>query len=381
MENKKVFVADYNCVTPLGFDITTTMEALEINKSGIQCYKNEATQSDFYLAKIDDTTIDLEFDKITTRTDFSKLEKLFILALKPLVDNHKVTPKTGLLLSTTKGNIEQLAIPKNPISRALLSNLSRKIADYFGFLTEPIVVSNACVSGLLAISVAKRMLQTEMYDDFYIVAGDIVSDFVLSGFNSFQALSDEPCRPYDEARKGVTLGESAAAAYISTQINSNAKSNIAVIGDGAINDANHISGPSRTGEGLYQSIESAFKEAGISKQKLNYISAHGTATAYNDEMESIAFSRSAINKVPLNSLKGYFGHTLGASGLLEAIIAIECAKRNILLASKGYKNKGVSKDIQVITKNKNQPIHYFLKTASGFGGCNTAVLFEKITTN
>ena len=153
---------------------------------------------------------------------------------------------------------------------------------------------------------------------------------------------------------------------------------IAIIGDGAVNDANHISGPSRTGDGLYKSIESAFKEANIGKDKLDYISAHGTATLYNDEMEAIAFSRSNIETVAVNSLKGYFGHTLGASGLLEIVIGLQSIYHNELLASKGFSNSGVSKPIDVLKENRKKEITYFLKTASGFGGCNTAILFEKI---
>ena len=374
---KKIAVMDYNCITPLGWDVQSTMHALLNNQSGIQLHHNVSTHQDFYQSLIDTDLLDQEFLKLKTEVTYSKLEKLFILALKPLIDKHSIHPKSGLIISTTKGNIDALNQSAQS-SGASLTDLSKKIAAFFGFTTQPIIVSNACVSGILSLAVAKRMLQTDLYTDFYVVAGDLVSDFVLSGFNSFQALSDTPCCPYDKDRKGVTLGEAAVATYVTEMIDIQTTV-FEIIGDGAVNDANHISGPSRTGEGLYQSIESAFKEAGIQKNQLDYISAHGTATLYNDEMESIAFSRSDISNVPLNSLKGYFGHTLGASGLLESVIAMECAKSDTLLASKGYKNKGVSEDIQVITNTHKKQITYFLKTASGFGGCNTAVLFKKTT--
>ena len=238
------------------------------------------------------------------------------------------------------------------------------------------MVSNACVSGVLAVSVAKRMIQFGAYENAFVIAGDEISEFVLSGFNSFQAMSNLPCAPYDESRNGVTLGEAAAAVYISSE--KPTKNAVAIIGDGAINDANHISEPSRTGEGLFKSIESAFKEANITKDKLDYISAHGTATLYNDEMEAIAFSRSHIDTVPINSLKGFYGHTLGASGLLETVIGIESVNQNMLFESKGFDEIGVSESINVIEKNKEAAIEYFLKTASGFGGCNASAIFEKI---
>jgi len=178
---------------------------------------------------------------------------------------------------------------------------------YFGFTTEPIVVSNACVSGVLAVAVAKRMMQSGVYDDAFLVAGDEVSEFVLSGFNSFQAMSENPCKPYDKDRNGVTLGEAVAAVYISSDESKIEKGTIKILGDGSVNDANHISGPSRTGEGLYRSIASALKEANVTSNQIDYLSAHGTATLYNDEMEAIAFNRLDLENVPVNSYKGFLG--------------------------------------------------------------------------
>lgn len=206
-----------------------------------------------------------------------------------------------------------------------------------------------------------------------MVGGDEVSKFVLSGFNSFKAMSAAPCKPYSANRDGVSLGEAAAAALV-TKDSTYAKAIVA--GDGSINDANHISGPSRTGEGLVRSIESAMQEAGVTSAEIDYISAHGTATPFNDEMEAIAFNRLALNNAPVNSYKGYYGHTLGASGLLETIIGLESMQHNRIYASLGYDGPGVSQPINVIAQNENAAINYWLKTASGFGGCNTAVVFK-----
>jgi 3-oxoacyl-[acyl-carrier-protein] synthase I len=139
----------------------------------------------------------------------------------------------------------------------------------------------------------------------------------------------------------------------------------------------YISGPSRTGEGLYRSIENALQEANIKPEVVDYISAHGTATPFNDEMEAIALNRLGLQNTPINSLKGYYGHTLGASGLLETVIGIESVTKNTLFVSLGFDEMGMSQPINVIEKNQDKNIHYFLKTASGFGGCNTAVVFEK----
>lgn len=375
---KKVYITASNCITPLGFDVASNWDALQSNISGIKKHENVGQLESFYASVVDNEGLELAFAEVETSSSFTKLEKMMILALYPLVKANKVTKKSAFIFSTTKGNISLLEDEKATAESAQLAVLAKKISTYFGFETEPIVVSNACVSGILAVSVAKRMIQSGLYDDAFVVAGDEVSEFVLSGFNSFQAMSAEPCMPYDANRTGVTLGEAVAAVYITANEAQVELNSFKIIGDGAVNDANHISGPSRTGEGLFRSIESALKEAKLDKNKIKYISAHGTATLYNDEMEAIAFNRLGLQEVPVNSMKGYYGHTLGASGLLETVLAMESAKQNRLIVSKGYSNLGVSQAINVITENQTVEMDYFLKTASGFGGCNTAVLFEKV---
>jgi 3-oxoacyl-[acyl-carrier-protein] synthase-1 len=372
---KKVFISGINCITPIGFDVAENIGAIELGLCGIRRFENEMMGNPYYAAIVDINKLDQQFSKIGIVDNYTKLEKMLILALAPIVakSKSKIDNKTVLILSTTKGNIT--ALQNNDVQKSELSQLAKTIAHFFKFQTEPIVVSNACVSGILAIAVAKRMIQADLCDDAFVVSGDLVSEFVLSGFNSFQAMSDAPCKPYSANRTGVTLGEAAAAVYI-TSDPTNAKAKI--LGDGAINDANHISGPSRTGEGLFRSIESALKEANIHMSQIDYISAHGTATPFNDEMEAIAFNRLGLENVPVNSLKGYYGHTLGASGLLETVIGIESMNQNRLFASKGFDEIGVTQPINVIAENADHEINIFLKTASGFGGCNTAVLFEKV---
>jgi len=375
---KEVYIAETNCITPIGFDVASNVKNILKGNSAIQKHDNKALLDfPFFSAIVDEKELDQAFANVTPVENYTKLEKMMILALQPIVKNSeiKISDRTAFVLSTTKGNITALENSEATIESAQLSNLAKEVGDFFGFQTEPIVVSNACVSGILAVSVAKRLIQANLYDDVFIVAGDLVSEFVLSGFNSFQAMSSAPCKPYSKNRTGVNLGEATAAVLVTSNLK-NAK--VKILGDGSINDANHISGPSRTGEGLVLSIESALKEANIDKNNIGYISAHGTATPFNDEMEAIAINRLGLQNVPMNSLKGYYGHTLGASGLLETVIGMESILQNKLLASAGYDESGVSQSINVIEKNVDAEIQYFLKTASGFGGCNTAVLFEKV---
>jgi 3-oxoacyl-[acyl-carrier-protein] synthase-1 len=110
---------------------------------------------------------------------------------------------------------------------------------------------------------------------------------------------------------------------------------------------------------------------------VDFISAHGTATRYNDDMESIALTRAGLNKVPVNSLKGYYGHTLGAAGVIESVISVETMRNNTLIKTLGCENPGVVEEINVVRETKKQEIKTMLKLASGFGGGNAAVLFEK----
>ena len=376
---KEIYITQTNCITPLGFDVEANIEAILRGDSGIQLHNDISLMPNpFYASIISDEKINSAFAKFSTETKYSRLEKIMILALEPIIKNAEIefNSKTAFILSTTKGNVTALKDnTSDSFNNAHLDVLAKNVADFFGFTTQPIVVSNACVSGILAVSVAKRMIQSELYDNVFVIAGDEVSEFVLSGFNAFQAMSDLPCKPYSKNRTGVSLGEATAAVLVSAEAK---KAKIKIIGDSSINDANHISGPSRTGEGLFRSIQNALKEAQIESDKLDYISAHGTATPFNDEMEAIALNRLDLQNVPVNSLKGFYGHTLGASGLLETVIAIESVNKNILFESKGFDEIGVSESINVIEKNEKSSIEYFLKTASGFGGCNTAVVFEKV---
>lgn len=378
---KEVFITDYNYITPLGFDVSSNWNALLEGKSGVALHKIIENHDPFFVSMIDSEKLEEEFTKhfeSEQNKSFTRLEKMFLLSLKPLVESHQVTEETGFILSTTKGNIGLLKNKNTLPEGVYLSNLAKKIADFFGFKTKPIVVSNACVSGVVGIAVAKNMISSGKYKDVFVIAGDEVSEFVISGFNSFQAIGNGICKPYDKNRDGINLGEAAAAAvYITSEPVKNEKFSFKILGDSAVNDANHISGPSRTGDGLYASIKNALTEAQVSAQQIDFISAHGTATIYNDEMEAIAFNRAELQNIPLNSLKAYYGHCLGASGLLETIISMESALNKTLIPSKNFEEIGISQSLNIIKETQPAEIRYILKTASGFGGCNAAVVLEK----
>jgi len=378
----KVYLSYNNIVSSFGFDSAAAVQHIANEISGLHLTDDKSIlPNPFYTCCIQQDKLEEKYQQLHPTENHTRLEKMLLVSLADTIASSmvKITGRVGLIISTTKGNIDVLENQSSfSKERAYLSILGKTIKDFFGFENEVIILSNACVSGVLAIATAKRLISQDRYDHIFVAGGDLVTQFILSGFNSFQALSDEPCRPYCKTRTGINIGEVAASVLVTKDKTLLVDEAVVITGEASCNDANHISGPSRTGEGLYRSIQSALKQANMTFEDIDYISAHGTATLFNDEMEAIAFNRADLQNTPLNSLKGYFGHTLGASGLLETIIGMHSLHKNTLYASLGFKELGVSLPINVIKKTKKTKINSFLKTASGFGGCNTAAIFQKV---
>ena len=368
----KIYINRANIITPLGNSVESNWEQLVLGNSGISKINSFGHLKNFYAGQINDNQFRNLKEQVINNEYYTRLEILGMSSVFQIIDQSKINSKTGFVLSTTKGNINELS---NSIEKASIPLFAQKIADYFGFKTEPIIVSNACVSGVLAVNIAKRFIEMDFFEDVYVLALDELTDFVLTGFNSFQAMDFEQCKPFDKDRKGVNLGEAAACVYISKKEEDNA---FQILGEATINDANHISGPSRTGEGLVLSIENALKEAHLTADKIDYISAHGTATMYNDEMETIAFNRLEMQDIPTNSLKAFFGHTLGASGLLELILAMKQAQENVVLKSLNCNELGTSVEQNIVKENLKKEVNYILKTSSGFGGSNAVIILKKV---
>jgi 3-oxoacyl-[acyl-carrier-protein] synthase-1 len=374
-----VFVVSDNILSPLGLTTAENFEQLTRNTTGIKEHDdaNMSTRP-FYAALFDNK---VGFIKNSNESIYTKFEQLLIASISNALENSGIDTsdkKTILIVSSTKGNISLLETETlNPsLQKKIAMHTSAKlVAEYFGFVNQPLVISNACISGLLAILVGKRLIQSGQYENAVIAGADVISKFVLSGFQSFQAISDEPCKPFDQARSGISLGEGAGTLILSSQ--KKYAGGIKVIGGSVNNDANHISGPSRTGEELAMVINKSLHEANIPASEIDFISAHGTATLYNDEMEAKAITLAGLQSVPVNSLKGYYGHTLGAAGLIESIISIHSLKENLVLPTKGFRQPGVTKPLNICSSLLHGSLQNCLKTASGFGGCNAAVVFGK----
>ena len=373
-----ILLQEDSIISPLGFSTSENIKAIKAGNSGLKFHENLRFQNGgFYAGIIEAALLADNFSIIGDATKFTKLEQMMLLATQSVLNNNQLDlSETALIISSTKGNIDLFGNPQNfSKDRAKLNSLAKIIQEFFGFKLKPIIVSNACISGGLAVAISKRFIQAGKFNNAIVVAGDLVSDFVTSGFQSFQALSATPCKPFSKNRDGISLGEAAAAILVSN--NKKEGDIVSLIGDASTNDANHISAPSRTGEGLYKSIQQALKESKLSASEMDYLSAHGTATIFNDEMEAVAFSRAGLEKVPVNSFKGFYGHTLGASALLETILTKHSLLNNELYPSLNFEELGVSKPLNIIQKIEKKELKIALKTASGFGGCNLAMILKK----
>ncbi|MGG7662005.1 beta-ketoacyl synthase N-terminal-like domain-containing protein [Dyadobacter sp. BHUBP1] len=359
-----IYIGAEVIVSPLGETAEDNWEALRENRSGIALvpaagFNNE----DIHLSRIAGLNGPLRFQQLVIKA---------LTQLKERIDaSILASDRTLVLISSTKGALDDNL--QDPFSET-----NAAVKQHFGLFHMPIVISNACISGVLALNVAGNMVEARQYDHVIVVGCDVASDFVLYGFQSLFAVSDKPCAPFDAARNGITLGEGCGAALVSGTKSVFNNTPLELLTGTSANDANHISGPSRTGEGLVRSVSRTMLKHGTGIEEIDFVCAHGTGTVFNDEMEAIAFDRLALSDKPLNSLKGYFGHTLGAAGVIETAVCMQMMRNGILIKSLGYRDAGTSMPLNIILENEPKKLRTVLKTASGFGGGNASLMIRDL---
>jgi 3-oxoacyl-[acyl-carrier-protein] synthase-1 len=377
---KKIWITGDALVTPLGFSTKENFANLLKGKSGLKEITSLASGFSTWASFLSESQLEM-LEEMTLPVFETKFEKLLFLPLKQVIDDCGVDPKSSktlFMFATTKGNIELIGTENVKPEQLSLFGSASKLSRYFGNPNKPLVISNACISGLAVQITAMKFLENGEYDTVIMAGADTVNPFILEGFNSLLALSPFPCQPFDRDRQGINIGEGGAVMVLSTKNPENGRDDLIEIKGGAItNDANHISGPSRTGSELAKAAELAMNQSGIVLSDIDFVSAHGTATLYNDEMEAKALTMCGLSEKPTQSLKGYFGHTLGVAGLIESIICIHSLRNNIIIASKGFENAGTPDQINIITQNRQQLVSACIKTMAGFGGCNAAICYSK----
>lgn len=361
-------VAD-NIISPLGFTTEENLEAIMSGSSSLYHYdRMEGIPFPFTASLFSG-----EQKGNLLIEGYTFFESLAIQSIRYALHDISIPldERVILIISSTKLNIDLLSEDENEDNVICPGIAAFKIAQAIGVTTMPIVVCNACISGVSAMILGNRLLELGLYDHAIVCGVDVQSPFIISGFQSFKALSEESCRPFDIERLGLNLGEGVATVVFS-HLSDDSKWHIK---KGAIrNDAFHVTSPSPQGEGCLKSIQAVIK--GVDIDGLALINAHGTATMYNDQMESKAISRADLSKIPLNGLKGYYGHTMGAAGILETILTMHSIEKGIILGTKGFEEIGVSGKVNVISSNIVTKKRDFLKIISGFGGCNAAALLS-----
>lgn len=375
-------VAD-NIVSPLGFTTQENYLAVKSGYTSIQRYSQKWALPFPFMASLFSEVQENDFRK----ADFTRFEGLALASISRALAQTQLDltkEKVLFILSSTKGNVgclkdissgkEEESTWENDYLEKDLSTSAKKIADYFGILSQPIVVCNACISGLSAIILSRRLLLSRAFDYAIVCGVDEQSDFIVSGFHSFMALSPEVCKPFDIERRGLNLGE--AAATLILKYADEGEDNAWSLGKGRIfNDAYHISAPAKKGDGALLALQEVTE--GIDKEGIAFINCHGTATMFNDQMEAKAIERADLQNLPVNAYKGYFGHTLAAAGVLEAILSMYSLDDKTILGTKGFEELGVSGGLHVVAHNEESHKNSFIKMLSGFGGCNAAMVFSK----
>ena len=349
-------IAD-NIMSPLGMTTEANLAAVRAGETALR------THQEVHGERLQESVVGSFFDYLPSIEGYTPFEALMIKSVEAALkgcDIDAASDKCVFVVSTTKGNIWS-----SPAESA------KKVAAYFSNQVCPIVVSTACTSGVTAQLAAWRLLTVGLYDTAIVVGCDVQSEFIVSGFQSFKALSDEQCRPFDAKRKGLNAGEAVATLILSSK----KQGKWCLLGGSIHNDANHISGPSRTAEGSLRCLQDVKQLFGTAQPDM--ISVHGTGTIFNDEMEALAIHRAGMNNVAVSTLKGYYGHTMGAAGLLETILTMHALDHGVILASKGYETQGTTYAINLSNTERKTEGNSFIKLLSGFGGVNAAVAWAK----
>ena len=368
-------VVSTNIVSPLGMSSQENWRAVMQGRSALRRLENYKgiplpfVASVFTPEQVEELAVE----------GFTRFESLAIRSITEALTHTDLDvhgERTIFILSTTKADVEELGFVEErdgDYHRPALS--ARRIAEYVGIGGGAIVCCNACISGVSAQILADRLISCGHYDNAVVCGADLVSSFTASGFLSFKSLSNEACRPFDADRQGLNLGE-AAATIVFTRADSLRDGDWLFERGEMDNDAFHLSTPAPSGEGARKVLEAVMK--GRDASELAFVSAHGTATMFNDQMESVAIEKAGLSSVPLTALKGWFGHTLGASGVLEVILGMMAVSESVVLPLRGFREIGVSGKVNLSPELRATDKNSFLKMISGFGGCNAAALYRRV---
>lgn len=389
----KVFIAHTGVVTALGRGLDTLYQGLMKGKNGFSRVNRFSTAP--YVSDIAGLIPGLSLTKAGATE--SAAIALAMGLIRELPDELSQQIKTGrLITASTKAGIDLLqngsffatrADPQNglPASAAPglpVSSLTADITREMGIKKPGFNINAACASSTIALAKAGELIKSGREHTVAVLALDLVTEFVFSGFSAIGSMGPGPAMPFDRQRQGLTLGEGAALIVLTRREQLARKHNPApseMAGWGIAGDAAHLAAPDKTAAGLKTAILQACKTAKIPPERIGIISTHGTGTVYNDAMELTAINDLFPSKpVMANSIKGSIGHTLGASGAIEAALCTKLLEQKTLPGTKGLTDPEQGAVPIFSSRNRTFDTAPVLTTNSGFGGINAALIFQEL---
>jgi 3-oxoacyl-(acyl-carrier-protein) synthase len=294
--------------------------------------------------------------------------------------------RRAIVLGTALGGVEELerALAGEPGARraggALYDAPAHALARRLDARGPVVTVSTACASGATALGVAADLLSDGRAD--VVVAGgyDVLCRFVMRGFDALRSLTRERVRPFDRRRSGLLLGEAAALVLMTREADAPGVTLGRLLGHASASDGSHIAAPDPDGRGLESAARAALCRAGVGADDVDFVSAHGTGTPLNDRIETAVIRRvlgRRATAIPVNSIKGGLGHTMGAAATLEAIMCLLASRHGLVPHTLGFEERDPACDLDYVplTPRAARP-RVSLSTSAGFGGCNAALVLE-----
>ncbi len=376
-ESNRVVVTDTAVVTGLGNNLESLWQGLMAGETAIRPITRFPVDQDHYKAKIAAHINDLK-----AANDRSMLQHLLD---RLFLEMGPVPSDSAMITATIKAGADNLESfcrgRQTSFQDVLLSSIANIVGPKLGLSCNGICISASCASSTIAVAHGAGLIESGRAEAVLVCCGDLITEYAFSGFSSLKALSPFPCRPFDRDRNGLSLGEGAAALLLMNADRARRENRNrlgSVLGWGITNDATHITAPAKSGRGLVQTVDQALKMAKIKPEDVTAISAHGTGTVYNDLMELNAFQQVfGKRKVPMFSIKGAIGHTLGAAGAIEVTLGFKALSSQMVPLTVGFANPEKGAEGQVSSESQPVSGDYLLTTNSGFGGVNAALVLGR----
>ncbi len=388
-----IVVSGVGIVSALGCGVKASLEAFARSRSGISASPAILrTGNRIPVGELLLTNEELHrMLGIGLSAHLSRTALLGIAAVREALEDACVAPglRVGLVSSTSVGGMdltEQFyrSYKDNPGSGRLrdvrmhdCAASTAAIAEYCGINGYTTTISTACSSASNAIVVGARLIEHDIVDAVVVGGTDALSAFTLNGFKSLQLLDDSPCRPFDESRSGLNLGEGAGYIVLQKEVQAS-KRYCRYAGGANSNDAHHQTASSPDGEGAYLSMTGALRAAGLTPRDVDYINAHGTGTPNNDASESAAMLRvfSDCAMPAFSSTKAFTGHTLAAAGGIEAVLSVLAIDRGILYPNLNFRQAIAETGLVPVTEYKEGcEVGCVMSNSFGFGGNCSSVIF------